>query len=510
MTSPSSPEATDVWNVPFFYFIDHPRSSDSSDDARHQNENNYQHPSFRELQTSLRNYREMADGVIRKLSSSHEVARRTEQTLFPHHDHSCRCTDASVSFLSCRLEEKISKSANLLEQNTIVLESLLRPFPVNIVRHSTVDALSNSRHASLSNTNTHFTFPPPISNSNDCQASPDHSIQLTLARYIPPYKPSQRIDAQHDDDEAPYDSASHILTHLVRDWTASGDTIRKDTHAWILDQLLRLHANFNSAEKDIEQDPSHGVRQRSISPVLVPGAGLARLAFDIAFARAESCETNNLQCYPFAVEAVDNSIVMAAAAYQVLHYTYSIGQERDHYLEVFPFVADPLSNEVHSQQRWKSELFPENVVSRQLQHLDMQQSSNRPNLSYMIGDFVSVYASPNRHAMFGSIATCFFIDTATNIYEYIMTIRNLLRVGGVWINVGPLQWHRNSQLQPSVDELKEIISLSRFEIRHWEISDKLLAYRHPDDILLATRAEAYRPLKFVVVLQPDDSEKMKP
>lgn len=28
--------------------------------------------------------------------------------------------------------------------------------------------------------------------------------------------------------------------------------------------------------------------------------------------------------------------------------------------------------------------------------------------------------------------------------------------------------------------------------------------RDPDDILIGTRAEAYRPLKFVVVLQPDN------
>jgi hypothetical protein len=102
--------------------------------------------------------------------------------------------------------------------------------------------------------------------------------------------------------------------------------------------------------------------------------------------------------------------------------------------------------------------------------------------------------------VYGSIGTCFFIDTATNIYEYIMTIRNLLRTGGVWFNLGPVQWHQNAQLQPTTDELKGMISLAGFKVVHWEINDKLLAYRHPEDILAGTRAEAYRPLKFVVVL----------
>mmetsp|Transcript_36175 Transcript_36175/g.77140 ORF Transcript_36175/g.77140 Transcript_36175/m.77140 type:complete len:169 (+) Transcript_36175:394-900(+) len=108
--------------------------------------------------------------------------------------------------------------------------------------------------------------------------------------------------------------------------------------------------------------------------------------------------------------------------------------------------------------------------------------------------------------MYGSITTCFFIDTATNVYEYILTIRNLLRTGGVWINLGPLHWHRNAMLQPSASELKDIILLAGFQIKYWEISEKLLAYRHPDDIRKGTQAEAYRPLKFVVVLQPDGSQ----
>lgn len=499
MTSLSSPEAIAEWRAPFYYM--HPIIDREIDD--HQ-------PYFIGLRTSLRHYREMAEGIIRKLSISHEVARRTEEILFPHHDHS-RCTETeaslqSQSFLSCRLERKISKSAILLEQNSLVLERLLRPFPV-IVGHSKLGPSSvlreNSDVLSSSSPNSHFTFPPSIDKSNLHQTDPDHSRQLTLARYIPPHIPGQSTN-YHDFDEEPYDSASHIITHLVRDWTSSGQAIRKDTHDWILDQLYRLHENCNNiVDTSSDADPSNCAKKytSSLSPVLVPGAGMARLAFDIAFA-LDRGETN-LQYHPFAVEAADNSIVMASAAYHILHYNFS-GSERQN-LEVFPFVTDPFSNEVNSQRRWDSALFSEDSVSRRLCRLKRQQSSNRPSLSYTIGDFVSVYASSAKHAKFGSVATCFFIDTATNIYEYILTIRNLLRVGGVWINLGPVQWHRNTQLQPSADELREIILLSGFKIKTWAVSSKLVAYRHPDDILIGTRAEAYMPLKFVVVLQPDDS-----
>lgn len=36
------------------------------------------------------------------------------------------------------------------------------------------------------------------------------------------------------------------------------------------------------------------------------------------------------------------------------------------------------------------------------------------------------------------VCTCFFIDTAKNIVEYIEIISNILKPGGVWINLGVL------------------------------------------------------------------------
>lgn len=38
--------------------------------------------------------------------------------------------------------------------------------------------------------------------------------------------------------------------------------------------------------------------------------------------------------------------------------------------------------------------------------------------------------------MWDCVATCFFIDTAHNVLDYIETIWNILKPGGVWINLG--------------------------------------------------------------------------
>lgn len=39
------------------------------------------------------------------------------------------------------------------------------------------------------------------------------------------------------------------------------------------------------------------------------------------------------------------------------------------------------------------------------------------------------------------LLTCFFIDTAKNILQYIRTIARILRSGGLWANLGPLLYH---------------------------------------------------------------------
>jgi hypothetical protein len=58
------------------------------------------------------------------------------------------------------------------------------------------------------------------------------------------------------------------------------------------------------------------------------------------------------------------------------------------------------------------------------------------NFSMCAGDFVEVYRSQTNH--WHCIVTCFFIDTAHNIIEYVDVIHNALVPGGYWLNLGML------------------------------------------------------------------------
>jgi carnosine N-methyltransferase len=68
-----------------------------------------------------------------------------------------------------------------------------------------------------------------------------------------------------------------------------------------------------------------------------------------------------------------------------------------------------------------------------------------------------VYARPEFRGSFDAVVTCFFIDTAHNILEYLEVIHAVLRPGGLWLHLGPLLWH---WAEGSWDELSVELSLS--------------------------------------------------
>ena len=449
------------WQAKFYFY--------ASIDSLNGDETVVELPSFLELNSATRHYREMADGILKRLALSHEVALRTEEILMS------KSQSSSTKSLSHHLEKKISKSAELLEHNAFVLEEILKPFPVEGI------PIIESPSIKL-----HNTFP-----SQAAETFTD--VEHTLARYIPPYYGTNKKDDVNE--EQPYEEAVQIIAHLTRDWSKDGSVIRDQTFGWIKQTLWRHH--YESAAP--------------LSPILIPGAGTGRLAFDLAFAYDEKCTSDCIQ-FPFSVEGMDNSVTMAAAANHMFHILTKNDTNSNGKLKIYPFVSDSHTNEVDTQRRWDSTTIPEESVLKQLHIIHKQSPHQRPKLSYTVGDFVTTYSLPSKREAYGSLVTLFFIDTATNIYEYIFTIHHLLRNGGVWINYGPVQWHRNSQLHPTTNELRDLIQLCGFKILFWEISEELVAYRHPDDDLgssRSTRSEAYRPLKFVAAKSDPSSKNHK-
>ncbi|RLM91538.1 uncharacterized protein C2845_PM08G13540 [Panicum miliaceum] len=71
--------------------------------------------------------------------------------------------------------------------------------------------------------------------------------------------------------------------------------------------------------------------------------------------------------------------------------------------------------------------------------------------SMCAGDFVEVYSEESQESAWDAVVTCFFLDTAHNIVEYIEIISKVLKDGGVWINLGPLLYHFADSYGPDDD-----------------------------------------------------------
>ena len=67
-----------------------------------------------------------------------------------------------------------------------------------------------------------------------------------------------------------------------------------------------------------------------------------------------------------------------------------------------------------------------------------------------------------------SVVTCFFIDTAHNVIEYVEKIWSILKPNGYWINFGPLLYHfadtpNEQSIELSYDQLKHVIKAVGFK-----------------------------------------------
>jgi N2227-like protein len=263
-----------------------------------------------------------------------------------------------------------------------------------------------------------------------------------------------------------YDSVRQVVTHLVRDWSELGAAIRTPLYDWCSSAITK-HYNTGSS--------SFSSSGAAAGPILVPGAGLGRLAWQLAAVDG------------YLVEALESSTVMAAAAYAMYHYHDSKPR-----LTIHPYAADPFSNEVDSRQRYTSCRVPDiNTTTTS----DMIWSSGG-RLSYTVATF-DLEAIPRQH--YGAVVTCFFLDTATTLVDYIGTIQAVLKNGGLWINVGPLQWHLNSKVPLVADELRVLLTnVYHFTVLHWSVDETVLNYRDASRSSGSTFSDGYRPLRFIL------------
>jgi len=194
-------------------------------------------------------------------------------------------------------------------------------------------------------------------------------------------------------DRAELNKLHTTLSQLVRDWSESGRPERQQCYGPI---LSALKAHFPNPAT------------RSSTHILVPGAGLGRLSYEIA-SLGFPCQGNEFSLFMlFTANFVLNRVADPLTIHPWLHRTNNVLNEKDQLQEVqFPDVNP-------------TELPPGG------------------QMTMAAGDFMEIYTQEDE---WDCVASCFFLDTASNVVSLLQTIYRILKPGGVLINLGPLLYH---------------------------------------------------------------------
>ena len=221
------------------------------------------------------------------------------------------------------------------------------------------------------------------------------------------------------------------LKLFIRDWAIDGIEERNSTYKPILNELSLFFKD--RPKKDFEE----GIN------VLVPGAGLGRLMYEIAKLGFKS-QGNEFSYY------------MLLCSNYIFNNTTKQNE----------FIIQPL---IHSFSNIKNEEIPFKKIMIPDENLGEELAKTDTGEMIMVaGEFCRVYK--DKLNFFDSIVTCYFIDTANNVIEYIETIYNIMKIGGLWINFGPLLYHYTDNqnevsIELSWEEIKKIIIGFGFEFK---------------------------------------------
>ena len=215
------------------------------------------------------------------------------------------------------------------------------------------------------------------------------------------------------------------LRQIVRDWSAEGKAERDACYLPLISEIKKHFPN-----------PS----PENMVYVLCPGSGLARLPFDLA-SQGYSAQGNEFSYYMLFV----SNIILNETRYKEMY-------------EIQPWIHN-FSNNMTKDQPFKKCRFPDVEPNKQI--------PNWVEFSMAAGEFIMVYK--DQPESWDAVSTCFFIDTANNIIEYIEMIYNILKPGGVWVNLGPLLYHYSEvshecSIELSYDELIHVIKKFGFTI----------------------------------------------
>ena len=217
--------------------------------------------------------------------------------------------------------------------------------------------------------------------------------------------------------------------------------------------------------------------------VLVPGAGLGRLVFDLASAG-------------YAATGVESSYLMLVPAWYIIQRLLHAGRGDGASIQPYVHQTSNVQSAAHLTRVVAIPGEP-GTRARPAKPLAMRLVANR---------FEALSADSDHAGAWDAVATCFLVDACASVLEVIDGVAAVLRAGGIWASLGPLLYHHNGAAADSeyggaagrgvpklcADELLQLVEASGFEV----LERGTRECRYCDDPL-SMAAATYRCLEFV-------------
>ncbi|WWD20540.1 hypothetical protein CI109_105016 [Kwoniella shandongensis] len=300
---------------------------------------------------------------------------------------------------------------------------------------------------------------------------------------------NKRSQTQAESDLA-QDKIRSTLRSFVRDWAVQGQREREACYDPCLEALERYFPSSATEGLSETQEGRRRVRDRREVRVLVPGCGLGRLAMEIA-ARGFASQGNEFSSYMLIASDWVLNRTSHRNSHSIYPYLHSFSNHLStmHNLLLRVQIPDVCPSDVLGQGQGGDF----SLVAGDFEEIYGPQSWDiTPSSSNEDNDTGVEEGKVDQKGRYGAVVTCFFLDCARNVLNYLRIIHTILEEDGVWINIGPLLWHfENSpttspkgegSIELSLDEVKELARRVGFVI-HEEKMVKTTYTGIPDGML---------------------------
>jgi hypothetical protein len=235
------------------------------------------------------------------------------------------------------------------------------------------------------------------------------------------------------------------------DISKAHSTIRQFYRDWSREGFAReIQPLLDTILSDLSSCLARPDGNREPPSLLLPGAGLGRILFELC-SRGYNATGNEISYHQL------------LASNFILNCT-----ERADQYSIYPF-ANTFTNITSRKDQLACHTVPDVHPGQALSaRLESDQCIGEMNMT--AGDFVLSYSAVESQETFDGVVSVFFIDTAPNLIRYIETVRNCLKKGGVWVNIGPLLWHFDDRLPGGANNDDDVDDDEGDELDHGEES----------------------------------------